>query len=320
MRHVFSCITITLLTAVSFVRPSSAAFHVTVINEFMTSYNNDPSVQFIDMRMVAGFQIAVMNSVLVAFDAAGENPTDILVIPSNLTHNTAADSHWLVATAGFQAVSGVAPDFVMPSGKLPSGGGMLCFGGGGGAFPAGPSSWSRTAFNTYVDCVAYGNYTGPSNAKIGTPTQLTADGHSLLRTKTSAPPNDATDFVCSDDITSQNNTGTMGTLAASLPCETGATTPTATPTPPAATATAPVTPPTPSGTLAPPHPCTGDCNGDGAVTVSELIVAVNIVLGNADRNSCPAFGAELTLTISDLITAVNSVLNGCPATPTPLIV
>ena len=35
--------------------------------------------------------------------------------------------------------------------------------------------------------------------------------------------------------------------------------------------------------------CTGDCNSNGEVTVDELIVGVNIALGNAQLNTCPSF-------------------------------
>ena len=64
--------------------------------------------------------------------------------------------------------------------------------------------------------------------------------------------------------------------------------------------------------------CAGDCNGDGRVTVDELIVAVSISLGTAAVADCAA--ADRTgsgqLTIADLIVAVNSALHGCPPTPT----
>ena len=65
--------------------------------------------------------------------------------------------------------------------------------------------------------------------------------------------------------------------------------------------------------------CVGDCNGDGEVTVDELLVGVNIALGTQPTDSCPAF--EATVTIDVLIAAVNNALNDCPtgaATPTPL--
>jgi hypothetical protein len=302
----------TVVTTVGLVTPSSAAFHVTVIDQVMTSYQNNPDVQFIDMRMLIPLQNSIKNSVLVAFDATGSVVGDILVVPNNVAKQ-GTDTRWLVGTSAFQTAAGITPDFIIPTGMLRTGGGMLCYGGGtgGGFFPQMPPNWDRTNFTNYVDCVAYGNYSGPANTLIGTATPLNADGHSLQRNGNTR--NNSKDFICIDSTNTENNTGSMSTLAASVPCEMAAT-----PTPPAPAATA--TPPTPSGTLAPAHPCAGDCNGDGVVKVDELIIAVNIVLGNADRSACPAFGSEQTLMISDLISAVNNVLNGCPATPTPLTV
>jgi len=62
--------------------------------------------------------------------------------------------------------------------------------------------------------------------------------------------------------------------------------------------------------------CVGDCNGDGAVTVDELLVGVNIALGES-LATCPAFdstaGGELTVEV--LIVAVNNALSGCAAGP-----
>jgi hypothetical protein len=64
---------------------------------------------------------------------------------------------------------------------------------------------------------------------------------------------------------------------------------------------------------APPPSCAGDCNGDGTVTVNELITAVNIALGNAPVSTCPAVdtNGDGTVTVNELIQAVNSALNGC---------
>src|SRR5262249_58715806 len=71
------------------------------------------------------------------------------------------------------------------------------------------------------------------------------------------------------------------------------------------TATATVVPPspTPTATESPtatqvPSPtptaiaCVGDCNGDGVVTINELILAVNIALGDAPISACPAIDAH----------------------------
>jgi hypothetical protein len=70
--------------------------------------------------------------------------------------------------------------------------------------------------------------------------------------------------------------------------------------------------PTPTPTV-PPSACTGDCNDSGDVSINELIVGVNIALGNAAVSSCAAFDADGgdTVTISELIAAVNNALGGC---------
>jgi len=63
----------------------------------------------------------------------------------------------------------------------------------------------------------------------------------------------------------------------------------------------------------PPPPCVGDCDGDGAVTINELLVGVNIVLGTAPLSSCPALeSTDGSVTISELIKAVGAALGGCP--------
>jgi hypothetical protein len=87
---------------------------------------------------------------------------------------------------------------------------------------------------------------------------------------------------------------------------TGTVTETGTPTqtlPPSATPTAT---PTPGG-------CVGDCDGNGEVSISDLIVGVNIALGNQPVSNCPAFDPDGTgmVTINELIQGVNNALNGC---------
>jgi hypothetical protein len=83
---------------------------------------------------------------------------------------------------------------------------------------------------------------------------------------------------------------------------------------------------TPSPTPTPTRPngtCIDDCNGDGAVTIDELILGVNIVLGSADASACPSFDCcgDLRSCIPDItciIRAVGYALDGCGGTlPTP---
>jgi len=213
-RYVFMGV-IGLALLIGAVRPIQALFHLALIDEVTTSYNGDPTAQFIEIRMLAASQNFVAHSILAAFDASGAYLGDILEVPTNVA-NSGAGVRWLVSTSSFATASGVTPDFVMPSGILPSGGGMVCFGGGGGIAPANPPTWSRTKFSNYVDCVAYGTYAGSTNAHIGTPTTLDGDGHSLQRA--GATNDNAADFTCGDPLTPQNNAGASASLAATAPC------------------------------------------------------------------------------------------------------
>ncbi|MEO8753002.1 MAG: hypothetical protein ABI624_10015 [Casimicrobiaceae bacterium] len=72
--------------------------------------------------------------------------------------------------------------------------------------------------------------------------------------------------------------------------------------------------------------CSGDCNEDGAVSINEIIVGVNLALGSTEPSSveCSAFATEgnATVTVDQLIKAVVSSLNGCvlnATSPTPVV-
>ena len=67
----------------------------------------------------------------------------------------------------------------------------------------------------------------------------------------------------------------------------------------------------------PSYGCEGDCNGDGKVTIDELLIGVNIGLGQRPLSACPVFDANMDamVTINELIAAVNNGLNAC-ALPT----
>ena len=107
----------------------------------------------------------------------------------------------------------------------------------------------------------------------------------------------------------------------------GAPTPTATPTPSATSATpgSPTPTSTPSVTVTLPPPatptstptgsaiCAGDCNGNGAVAVNELVLGVNIALGNQPASACPPFDADRDdrIAINELIAGVSNLLAGC---------
>jgi hypothetical protein len=63
--------------------------------------------------------------------------------------------------------------------------------------------------------------------------------------------------------------------------------------------------------------CVGDCNGNGQVTVDEILTMVNIALGNADVSACGAGDAneDGQITVDEILTAVNNALNGCVQNP-----
>src|ERR1700682_6451241 len=67
-------------------------------------------------------------------------------------------------------------------------------------------------------------------------------------------------------------------------------------------------------------PCVGDCNGDGTVTVSELVMMVNMALGTADMSACAAdVNGDGVNSVDELVRGTLSVLDGCEpvAGPTP---
>ena len=208
--------TVTILLSLPL--PASALFHFSVIGEVMTSYQDDPNVQFVEIRMLFSSQNLVANSVLGAFDANGSYMGDVLIVPGNVSIS-GANVTWLMATSRFQAISGLTPDFIMPAG-LPSDGGMLCWGAPGSIVPN-PASWDHANPLLYVDCLAYGSYSGPSNASIGTPTEFDADGHSLLRVSNTNTHNNAIDFACADPATPRNNTAITVNLDATISCTCG---------------------------------------------------------------------------------------------------
>jgi hypothetical protein len=93
---------------------------------------------------------------------------------------------------------------------------MVCWGAPGIVPPSDPGSWDHTVPANYVDCVAYGSYTGPTNGFIGTPTPLSAEGHSLQRI--SDTHDNATDFACGDPADPENNADATADLVATTAC------------------------------------------------------------------------------------------------------
>jgi hypothetical protein len=64
------------------------------------------------------------------------------------------------------------------------------------------------------------------------------------------------------------------------------------------------------------QPCVGDCNGDGAVAINELVLAVAIAVGAAPLAQCPSIGPA-PVGIDRVIASVNGALCACAPCPTP---
>ena len=60
--------------------------------------------------------------------------------------------------------------------------------------------------------------------------------------------------------------------------------------------------------------CVGDGDSSCDISISELIIGVNIALGNQSLDLCPAFDPSGNggVEINELILAVNNALDGCP--------
>jgi len=61
--------------------------------------------------------------------------------------------------------------------------------------------------------------------------------------------------------------------------------------------------------------CTGDCNGNGTVSIDELVSGVNILLGESALSGCLALDVDANsrVTVDELVAAVARDMNGCSA-------
>ncbi len=182
------------------------------ISELGTGFLGDPDIQFVELRLDGDDQTDLTDTRLTAFDKDGL-PTDLLLTPSGVPSG-ASGGHVLYATAAFQAATGVAPDFLIPSGIV-SPSGMVCWGAPGDTSPPDPAGWDVDKPNNYVDCVAYGAYQAPTRLASGTPTSLApGDGvRALTRTKNnSVTGSNDTDFALAT-ASPCNNAGQCAVLA-----------------------------------------------------------------------------------------------------------
>jgi hypothetical protein len=129
--------------------PSRAMYHLWVMNEVYS--DADGTVQFLEMTATAGQQQFLQGHSLVS-RTGGTSLT--FSFPTDLPGETTG-ARMLIATEGFAALGVVAPDYIVPNGFFPRGGGSIDFAGvdiwSFGALPADGRSLIRdgtTAINS----------------------------------------------------------------------------------------------------------------------------------------------------------------------------
>ena len=187
--------------------PAHAAFHAALIDEVHATPEDGEG--FVEIRMLGAGQNFVGHSRLSAWNCNGSFKGIVLEVPGNVT-NSGSNVRWIMATST-AATSGVTPDFTFAVGALPLGCGMVCWGAPVPPFvPENPPTWDETVSSNYVDCVAYGGYTGTNVPPVaGTPTSLTASNNTTSLTRIGSSANNANDFALACP-TPTNNAGTTG--------------------------------------------------------------------------------------------------------------
>lgn len=127
--------------AIGLVAPvAQAGFHLMSIREVYAGSNTNPNSQYVLLQMRAASQKFVSGHSVDVYDAAGNFVSRTTF--SNSVLNSVNQEFILVGTTQAAAEFGVPVDLTMPA-NLSRAGGRVCF--------------------ESLDCVAWGNYTGPSN-------------------------------------------------------------------------------------------------------------------------------------------------------------
>jgi hypothetical protein len=147
----------------------------------------------------------------------------------------------------------------------------------------------------------------PTVTSTRTATRSATGAPTASHTPSATAASSATLTVVPSATATDTSTGTPTGSASSTFTQTPSETPTAT-----ATSTGTATG-TPTATLAAAPICQGDCNGDGQVTIDELLLIVNVALGDSPASGCPAAEASKQggVSINEVLGAVNSSLNRC---------
>jgi hypothetical protein len=198
-------------------RTAPALFHFAHISEVNAQGGGDPGTQYVEITMETILQNLVTDSILSAWDCTGVHLGDQLVVPGDVS--AGQDVPWIMATTS--PVGGITPDFVLPAANLPACG-QVCWGApvDGDGTPVDPGSWDHSDPTLYIDCVAYGGYTGTLGANAGTASPLPPGDGTFSLTRITDTGSSLADF----DLrcpTPENNMEMVGDFG---PCSEGTTT------------------------------------------------------------------------------------------------
>lgn len=191
-------VAVAFLAVVIAASPARALFHAAVIDEVMMGVNGDPTAQYVEIRMLFPAQTSVSHSVLAFFTCDGMGvAAEIDGLPSNIAHG-GTGVRWSMGTDTFATATGVTPDFTFQpatSSYFPCG--MVCWGAPSMTLlpPLDPDSWAHSNPNNYVDCVAYGGYSGTTKTSSGTPTNLMPGDGTMSLTRVGSTGNNSADFM-----------------------------------------------------------------------------------------------------------------------------
>jgi cysteine-rich repeat protein len=206
-RAAFSVMAATLLLMAA--SPASAIFHLAHIERILTGLDGNTDIQFVQIEMDQSSQQFVDGARLIAFDATGEFSHVVLELDKNVSGG--AGKSFLMASTAFEEATGLTPDFVFSTAggnALPAEAGMVCWGK--------PDDVTDPNDPDMVDCISYGNYTGPDNDHTDEPSPVTPFGHGLVNI--GHTHSSAADFECEDPTTPITNAPDKVGIAATTPC------------------------------------------------------------------------------------------------------
>ncbi|MBI3785611.1 MAG: hypothetical protein HY270_19635 [Deltaproteobacteria bacterium] len=174
----------------------------------------------------------------------------------------------------------------------------------------------------------------PSETPTQTATQIPTESPTPTETATLTLTPSETPTVLPSETPTETATEQPTSTATETPSPTGTATTLPTNSPePSPTATLPPTEiPSPTETIRPTStagptathtvmpPCAGDCDGNGEVTIDELLVLVNIALETREIGACTPgdTNGDGAITIEEILLAVNRALGSCFEASSPL--